>query len=410
MNKEKEIDFKISVKGNIRDLLAFKNLASVRKKHIDKAPEDFIKFDPVNNLANQLHPSKQNLVISEIKDETKSAKTFKFIADPDSNTKKLAYFRAGQFLSLKVEVDDIPITRPYSISSSPSDALKGFYEITIRKEENGFLTSFIWENWKVGTKIESSGPNGYFYYDPLRDSREIMCIAGGSGITPFRSFAKEIMEGKLNITLTVLYGSSEEDDILFYDEFKDYEKRYPEKIKIINILSCEEVNLPDCEQGFMTAQLIEKYCKLDNSSFFICGPQIMYDFIDKELEKFSLPMKRIRKEVFGEIKDVVNIPNFPKKIAEKTFKIKVSIGNVLKEIPANAFESILVAMERAKLAPPSICRSGKCGFCRSVLISGDIFINPNSDGRRAADKIMNYFHPCSSYPMSNLEIEVPRSV
>ncbi len=409
MKEEKQKSLKVSVKGNIRDLLAFKNLTSQRRKNIEKASEDFIKFDPVNNLAHLLHPSIQDLVISEIKEETKSAKTYRLIPDPDSNSNKLAYFRAGQFLSLKIDVDGTPITRPYSISSSPSDALRGFYEITIRKEDHGFLTKYLWDKWDIGTKIKSSGPNGYFYYDPIRDSKEIIGIAGGSGITPFRSMAKEIMEGKLNISLTLLYGSSEEDDILFYDELKEYESRHPEKIKVIHVLSCEEVSLEGCEQGFITGDIIEKYCEFSNSSVFICGPQVMYDFIDKELSKFNLPTNHIRKEVYGEVKDVVLLPNYPKKMAEKSFKIKVRIGNLLKEIPANAHESILVAMERAKMAPPSVCRSGQCGFCRSKLISGEIFVNPKNDGRRAADKHLNYFHPCSSYPLGNLEIEVPRS-
>lgn len=409
MKEEKKKNLKVSVKGNIRDLLAFKNLTSQRRKNIDQAADEFKKSDPVNNLAQLLHPSIQNLMIRETKQETKSAKTFRLIPDPDSSTDKLAYFRAGQFLSLKVNVDGIPITRPYSISSSPSDALRGFYEITIRKEDHGFLTEYIWKNWENGTKVKSSGPNGYFYYDPIRDSKEIIGIAGGSGITPFRSMAKEIMEGRLNISLILLYGSSEEDDILFYDEFKEYERRHPEKFKIVHVLSCEEVSLEGCEQGFITAGIIKKYYDFSNSSVFICGPQVMYDFIDKELSKFNLPQNHIRKEVFGEVKDVVSLPNYPKKIAEKSFQIKVKIGNLSKEIPANAHESILVAMERAKLAPPSICRSGQCGFCRSKLISGEIFVNPRNEGRRAADKILDYFHPCSSYPLSNLEIEVPRS-
>ena len=409
MKEEIKKKLKVSVKGNIRDLLAFKNLTSERRKNIDKASEEFIKSDPVNNLAQLLHPSIQNLMISEVKEETKSAKTFRLIPNPDSTTDKLAYFRAGQFLSLKVDVNGTPITRPYSISSSPSDALRGFYEITIRKEDHGFLTDYIWENWEKDTKIKSSGPNGYFYYDPIRDLKEVIGIAGGSGITPFRSMAKEIMEGKLNISLTLLYGSSEEDDILFYDEFKEYESRHPEKIKIVHVLSCEEVNLEGCEQGFITADIIEKYCDFSNSSVFICGPQVLYDFIDKEVSKFNLPTNRIRKEVFGEVKDVVLLPNYPKKKAEKSFKIKVRIGNLSKDIPANAHESVLVAMERAKLTPPSVCRSGQCGFCRSKLISGEIFVNPRNDGRRAADKILKYFHPCSSYPLSNLEIEIPRS-
>jgi ferredoxin-NADP reductase len=325
------------------------------------------------------------------------------------DTKKLAYFRAGQFLSLKVNINGTYITRPYSISSSPSDALRGFYQITIRKEKNGFLTNYIWNNWKIGTNVISSGPSGYFYYDSIRDSKEIIGIAGGSGITPFRSIAKEIMEGKLNISLILFYGSSDEEDILFYDEFKEYEKRHPEKIKIIHVLSCDEISLKGCEQGFITTEIMRKYCDFSNSSVFICGPQIMYDFIDKELRKIKIPVNKIRKEIFGEIKDVVSLPGYPKNMADKTFKIKVKIGNQSKEIPANAYESILVAMERAKLAPPSVCRSGQCGFCRSALISGEIYINPKSDGRRAADKLLNYFHSCSSYPLSDLEIEVPRS-
>lgn len=409
MKDQKEKDFKISVKGNIRDLLAFKNLTSQRRKNIEKASEEFKKSDPVNRLAHVLHPTIQDLMISEIKEETKSAKTFRLIPNPELDIDKLAYFRAGQFLSLKVDVDGVPITRPYSISSSPSDALRGFYEITVRKEDHGFLTEYIWNNWDIETKIRSSGPNGYFYYDPIRDSKEIIGIAGGSGITPFRSMVREVMEGKLNISLTVLYGSSEEGDILFYEEFKEYESRHPEKIKLVHVLSCEEVSLEGCEQGFITADIIEKYCDFDNSSVFICGPQVMYDFIDKELTKFNLPNNRIRKEVYGEVKDVDSLPRYPKKMAEKSFKIKVKIGNLTKEIPAIAHESVLVAMERAKLAPPSICRSGQCGFCRSKLISGEIFVNPKNDGRRAADKHLNYFHPCSSYPLSNLEIEVPRS-
>jgi ferredoxin-NADP reductase len=269
VKEEKEKSLKVSVKGNIRDLLAFKNLSSQRRKNIDKASEEFIKPDPVNRLAQLLHPSTQNLVVSEIKQETKSAKTFRLIPDPDSEIDKLAYFRAGQFLSFKVNVDGIPITRPYSISSSPSDALRGFYEISIRKEDHGFLTEYIWDNWMEGTKIISSGPNGYFYYDSIRDMKEIVGIAGGAGITPFRSMAKEIMEGKLNISLTVLYGSSEEDDILFYEDFKEYESRHPEKIKIVHVLSCDEVSIEGCEQGFITADIINKYCKFNNSSFFI---------------------------------------------------------------------------------------------------------------------------------------------
>jgi len=408
MSGEKK-KFDIIIKSNTRDLFAFTKLVPNRKKRFEKASSEPITKDPMNELAVRLHPIRQYLVISEIKDETKSTKTFKLTPDPDSNTKELAYFRAGQYLSLKVQVNGVAITRPYSIASSPSDALKGFYEITIRKEEPGFLTGFIWDSWKVGTKIESSGPEGFFFYEPLRDLKKIVGLAGGSGITPFRSIAKEIAEDKLDAKLTLLYGSSEEDDIIYYDEFKELEKKYPEKIKVVHVLSCEEVTLEgNFELGFLTSGIIEKYCDVNNSSFFICGPQVMYNFVEKELEKFNLLHKRVRREAFGEIKDILSNPDFPQDVADKVFKIKTHIGSLIKDIPAKATESVLVALERANLNPPSKCRSGECGFCRSLLISGDVYINPVSDWRKAGDKKFDYFHPCASYPITDLEIKIPR--
>ncbi len=410
MNEEDKERFVITVKSNTKDLFAFTKMVPNRKKRIEKASNEPIKSDPINALARILHPERQYLIIDEIRDETKSAKTFKLVPDSELGTSELAYFRAGQYLSLKVKVNNVEITRPYSISSSPSDALEGFYNITIRKEEHGFLTNYIWDNWKVGTKVVSSGPEGFFYFEPLRDLKTIIGIAGGSGITPFRSLAKAIVEGTMDAKLTLLYGSSEEDDIIFYDEFKKLEEEHPDKLKVIHVLSCDVVSLEGCETGFITADIIEKYCDVKNCIFFICGPQIMYEFVIKQLVKFELPQKRIRREAFGEIKDIINYPDFPKEVAEKTFKIKAQIGNVTKEIPAMATESVLVALERANLAPPSKCRSGECGFCRSLLISGDIYISPISDWRKAADKKFNYFHPCYSYPISDMEIRVPRQL
>ena len=409
MSEEKK-KFDIIIKSNTRDLFAFTKLVPNRKKRFEKASSEPITKDPMNELAVRLHPIRLYLVISEIKDETKSTKTFKLKPDPDSNTKELAYFRAGQYLSLKVKVNGVAITRPYSIASSPSDALKGFYEITIRKEEPGFLTGYIWDSWKVGTKIESSGPEGFFFYEPLRDLKQIVGLAGGSGITPFRSIAKEIVEEKLDAKLILLYGSSEEDDIIYYDEFKEIEKKYPNKIKVVHVLSSDIVSLEGCEKGFITKEIIEKYCDANSSTFFICGPQIMYNFVEEELKKFNLPVKRIRREAFGEIKEILSNPDFPQDVADKVFKIKAHIGSLIKEIPAKATESVLVALERANLNPPSKCRSGECGFCRSLLISGDVYVSPVSDWRKAGDKKFNYFHPCASYPITDLEIKIPRTL
>lgn len=51
--------------------------------------------------------------------------------------------------------------------------------------------------------------------------------------------------------------------------------------------------------------------------------------------------------------------------------------------------------------------SGECGWCHSRLISGDVYIPEGTEYHRAADKKFGYIHPCCSFPISDLEIEVP---
>ena len=400
---------KVSVRGSIFDLLAFRGLPGKRRKRFARTSAQPLPVHPVNELAQQIHPSRLQLAVTEIRDETRTTRTFKLAPAPGPETQALPCFRAGQYLSLKANVDGARISRPYSISSAPFEAMgpDGFYEITIRRVEGGFYTDHIWDTWQVGTQVESSGPVGLFYHEPLRDSRKIVGLAGGSGVTPFRSMAREIIFGDLDAELLLLYGSSDEEDILFCDEFGELESRSAGKVRVVHVLSCEVVSLEGCEKGLITAELIGRYADVKSDSFFVCGPEMMYRFLEAELAKLELPRKRVRREVWGELTDVTSRPDFPSGVVDKTFQMKVKMHGVVSEIPARATETVLVAMERANLASPSLCRSGECGYCRSLLLGGDVFIAPESDDRRAADRKLGYIHPCSSYPLSDLEVETP---
>ena len=111
-------------------------------------------------------------------------------------------------------------------------------------------------------------------------------------------------------------------------------------------------------------------------------------------------------EEYGESDDITKSPLYPKGNEEKTFKIKVLFGKEERLIDAKATDTVVVSFEKAGVASDSHCRSGACGFCRSLLLEGEVWQRPQSDGVRAADKDMGYFHPCSAYPMSDLTIQV----
>ena len=75
------------------------------------------------------------------------------------------------------------------------------------------------------------------------------------------------------------------------------------------------------------------------------------------------------------------------------------------EVKSYVDETVLTAFERAGLAVNNKCRVGYCGFCRSRLVKGEYHAN-RYEQLRIADKQFHYFHPCCSYPMSDMEIEV----
>lgn len=366
--------------------------------------------DQAREMVQRLHSTHLKLVITDIVNNTPTTRTFRMF--PAEENQPLPYFRCGQYLSVYAKIGQSITTRGYSLSSSPSDSLPkgdkpGFYEITIRKSEEGFLTPYIWDNWKPGTIIEASGPHGTFYYDSARDTNEIIGIAGGSGITPFRSLMKEIIQSNLDIKLTLLYGSRDCKDIVFEQEITEMVKQSKDRISMACIIS-EPDQTWNGETGFIDANKIEKHMENKaNKTFFICGPPAMYEYVMPELNKIGIPDRRIRKEVYGSTTNITSLPGFPSKAKGKTFNIKVNQGINQLEIPGKSNESVLVAIERAGLIMASRCRSGLCGICRGYLKQGEVFIDENNDGRRKADKQFGVIHTCAAYPISDIEITIP---
>lgn len=386
--------------------LKFLTLSSMRKKKFSSASTTPIpKQYPVNKLAEKLHPTRQCVKISKITEHGDDCKTYTLVADTRRGTESLAYFAAGKYITVYLNINGMPITRAYSLSSSPKQAIKGEYEITVKCVQDGLASRYILDNWELGTESEISAPEGSFEYVGLRDARTVICIAGGSGITPFLSLGRAIADGDEDFNMILLYGSRNSDSILFKNEFDELEKRNS-KIKVVHVLSHEEKS--GYEHGFVTKELIEKYAPKGTYSVFLCGPQQMYDFVDKELEKIGLERKFIRHELYGEIHNAKAQSDYPGG-APETVTITVSIMDEVKTATGSANDTILQILEKNGIAVPSRCRSGECGWCHSLLKSGKVYAPKALEERRKADLKFGYIHPCCTFPLSDLDIEVPYS-
>ncbi len=394
----------MKVKNFFTDVGGASRVTKARLKAFESASPALADTDPIGNVAREWHPGPIELVVTKITPACKTAKTIRF---ERTDGKKLPFFYAGQYIVLDFKIGESLISRPYSISSAPyqTRAEKPFVEITVRKSKgDGFICDYVNDELKVGDILTGTMGLGQFYYEPLRDAKHVVALAGGVGITPFASMAKEVVNGTLDIDLTILYGSASSDDIVMKEEL-DVLEGACDKLHIVHVLSGDEPGWTG-EKGFLTAELIKKY-SAEDTTYFICGPQVMYNFLRKEVTKLDVPARRVRFEVFGQAKDIAMYEGFPTELRHVSFTITVVRGISEVQIPAKATESIVVALERAGIRIETGCRSGECGFCRTKVIAGDYFVCPEGDGRRAADKEFNYVHACAAYPLSDMKIKIP---
>ena len=385
---------KFSVNGTFKDSVNTVKFLTERNKFINSAqavlPTATDNFG-VNKVAGSIHPKVQKLVISRVEEHADVAKSYYF----KSEEAPLAYFKAGQYLTFRLEIDNAVVTRSYSIASSPASALTGEYQITVKRINEGFVSDYILDNWSVGDKVVAYAPEGNMIYNPIRDAENIVAIAGGSGITPFLSIARAIDEGDEDCNLTLLYGCRTSDEILFKAELDRLSEKNG-KINVVYVLSHSDEE--GYEKGFVGADIIRKYAPEGDYSIFVCGPGGLYKFLEAELPKLQKERKYIRFEVFSS----------GKKVEEEAKEYSITVVNRGNEcvIKASSSETVLCAFERAGIEVPARCHTGECGFCRSKLVSGKIYIPEGEDKRRIADMQFDFIHPCCCYPESDLVVRI----
>lgn len=350
-----------------------------------------------NRLAELMHPSRQNMVITEVVDENSTMKTYTLKA---SDNHELAYFKAGSYIPVYVEIDGTVVERPYALASSPKEALEGIYKISIKKMPNGYVSNYIHENWTIGTEITLGGPCPGESYQPLRDKKNVIALAGGVGVTPFHSIAQAIVDGDVDCSLTLIYGVNTLEEIAYAGDWKDLEAKSNGKFKCVIVIANETVE--GYEHGFISLDIIQKYGDINDSSLFISGPAGMVKHINSFLEPLNLKRRYIRYGLNGDSEFNSN------EMESETVTLTVHSGEKTLEVVGNKNETILASLEKAGLVPPAHCRSGICGFCRSYVVNGNFKAAIDETGMRARDKELGYVHPCCSYPTTDMEIIVPR--
>lgn len=236
------------------------------------------------------------LKLKDKRDEAKGTKTFIF-EKPEGFT-----YKAGQYLYFTLPELKYPDkrgdTRHFTLSSSPTE---DFLSITIRmREESGYKKTL--DSLELGSEIPARGPEGVFVLEDENTQERQVMLAGGIGITPFRSIARYATDKGIPIPIHIICSNSIPEEIAFRKELDELTARNPH-LKVTHTITKPEESKEQWAgiTGRIDENLIRKLKlqpEAENSTFWLCGPPPMVSALEEVLEKLQIPQDRIRVEKF----------------------------------------------------------------------------------------------------------------
>ncbi len=220
------------------------------------------------------------LTLINKKQETLSATSFFF--KPSSPT----LWIPGQFLIYTLEHKNPDVRGKMRFFTISSAFFENHIAITTKiddKAPSSFKKAL--NQMQLGGKIQAKGPDGNFILEDL--FAEYVFIAGGIGITPFRSIILDLANDKSPVNVTLLYANKDE-DILFKNEFEEIAKSNP-NFKINYFISPKHIN--------------EDYIKklvpdLKKPLYYISGPNNMVEDLLTMLKSLGIEEKKIKLDYF----------------------------------------------------------------------------------------------------------------
>ncbi|MFJ2350667.1 flavin reductase family protein [Glutamicibacter sp. NPDC087673] len=184
-------------------------------------------------------------------------------------------FRAGQYLNIAFPVhgeDQDPVDRSYSISSAPT--VPWTFNVSIKRDPKGLVSSWAHENLRPGMVLEMLGPVGAFHLGDSDRRARYLFLAAGAGITPIMSMVRTIHSLPGQADVVVLCHGTVPGDFAFWPEL-EYIAQVDSRIKVFYSLG--DRAKPRSWKGFagrLTTAMIDAVAPDANGrKVFACGPE-----------------------------------------------------------------------------------------------------------------------------------------
>lgn len=354
-------------------------------------PATFELRSPSPRWGTQRSRAPRQLRVAEVIQETPTVRSY--VLEPVDAASPL-HFRAGQHLTLLVDIGGVTHRRCYSFSSAPSAEARP--TITVRHAPEGLVSRHLHETVHVGDTLLATEPAGEFTLatDPAT-SRLVVFVAGGVGVTPLLSLVEALMHDEPASRAILLCGNRSVDEIIFRERIAALEARYAPRLSVSHALDSASADWAGVTGALDGARVLEALGDARADAYYVCGPELMMHDVCRALAGAGVAAERIRTERFAYATAARALPTSP---AVVTFAMSG------RQVTAKPGQTILQAGLEAGVDLPYSCTMGGCGACRVKKSAGKVVASePNCLTDRERDE--GYLLACCSYADGVVTIE-----
>jgi ferredoxin-NADP reductase len=200
-------------------------------------------------------------------------------------------FTPGQYFFVTLpesgHQDEKGLRRHISVVTSPNE--KGVLGLATRLRDSAFKQTLA--GLSVGAEVDVEPPKGQFGL-PEDTSRPLVLVAGGIGITVFRSMLRYIAEERLPYRVTLIYSNRDRESTAFLDELRELERELPDFRLVLTMTQDEGW---DGESRRLDAAFIREYLgeSLNDFTFMVAGPPAMTEAVQHALEEAGVEEENV---------------------------------------------------------------------------------------------------------------------
>ena len=316
---------------------------------------------------------------------------------------------AGQFLVLRLRTtpDGPALLRNYSMSGMPGAKN---YRVSVKREMNGTVSSYLHDHVKAGDIVEASAPRGGFTL--TSSDAPVVFLSAGIGVTPLLAMLHSLSSAASRREVWWIYGARNRAEHPFAKESRELLQTLVNSRRHILYSkphSEDELGVDYDSVGHVDTTLLDRLGVTRDADFYLCGPPSFLRDLTAGLKTWGADSTRIHMEVFGPEAPVTpGIARSSRKpvhapAGEPGAGPNISFVRSGLTVSWNSrFSTLLELAEACDVPVQWSCRAGVCHTCECALIGGTVNYDPDP----LAAPAMGNMLICCSRPSGDVEVDL----